>query len=109
MAVRIAHRTSHRLIDTLSLHDALPIYEEPAHAGGQLRDPGSLLLLRSARARGHLHGDRKSTRLNSSHLVISYADFCLKKKNNIAVRNYMATMRIIVSEPANEAAAVTHQ
>src|SRR2546426_8846220 len=29
----------------------------------------------------HLHGrDRKSTRLNSSHLVISYAVFCLKKK-----------------------------
>src|SRR5256885_10468612 len=29
-----------------------------------------------------LEGDRKSTRLNSSHLVISYAVFCLKKKNN---------------------------
>src|SRR2546426_9365802 len=28
--------------------------------------------------------DRKSTRLNSSHLVISYAVFCLKKKNNNA-------------------------
>src|SRR5256885_3342198 len=28
------------------------------------------------------HGDRKSTRLNSSHLVISYAVFCLKKKSN---------------------------
>src|SRR2546426_8292583 len=28
-------------------------------------------------------GDRKSTRLNSSHLVISYAVFCLKKKRNI--------------------------
>src|SRR5256885_9648790 len=28
--------------------------------------------------------DRKSTRLNSSHLVISYAVFCLKKKNNPA-------------------------
>src|SRR5256885_7170188 len=27
-------------------------------------------------------GDRKSTRLNSSHLVISYAVFCLKKKNH---------------------------
>src|SRR5256885_13334916 len=27
--------------------------------------------------------DRKSTRLNSSHLVISYAVFCLKKKNNM--------------------------
>src|SRR3989454_6983093 len=29
--------------------------------------------------------DRKSTRLNSSHLVISYAVFCLKKKNNSPV------------------------
>src|SRR5438045_4910815 len=29
-----------------------------------------------------LHQDRKSTRLNSSHLGISYAVFCLKKKNN---------------------------
>src|SRR5256885_4589615 len=29
-----------------------------------------------------VHGDRKSTRLNSSHLVISYAVFCLKKKKN---------------------------
>src|SRR3989454_1904355 len=31
-------------------------------------------------------GDRKSTRLNSSHLVISYAVFCLKKKNSIPER-----------------------
>src|SRR5256885_7075005 len=31
-------------------------------------------------------GDRKSTRLNSSHLVISYAVFCLKKKINHSVR-----------------------
>src|SRR5437899_3979065 len=30
-------------------------------------------------------GDRKSTRLNSSHLGISYAVFCLKKKNKIVV------------------------
>src|SRR5256885_6598025 len=29
-------------------------------------------------------GDRKSTRLNSSHLVISYAVFCLKKKKKTA-------------------------
>src|SRR2546426_2328917 len=36
--------------------------------------PGTWLLL---------YGDRKSTRLNSSHLVISYAVFCLKKKKNI--------------------------
>src|SRR2546426_1966037 len=32
--------------------------------------------------------DRKSTRLNSSHLVISYAVFCLKKKKDRAVRSY---------------------
>src|SRR3989454_7741144 len=37
-------------------------------------------VLRHDRARPD-HGDRKSTRLNSSHLVISYAVFCLKKKN----------------------------
>src|SRR5256885_3004729 len=35
--------------------------------------------IRTARAKG----DRKSTRLNSSHLVISYAVFCLKKKNQL--------------------------
>src|SRR5438067_7886628 len=29
-------------------------------------------------------GDRKSTRLNSSHVSISYAVFCLKKKNNLS-------------------------
>src|SRR5256885_11010387 len=33
-----------------------------------------------------VHLDRKSTRLNSSHLVISYAVFCLKKKKNDHVR-----------------------
>src|SRR2546430_6346968 len=40
--------------------------------------PSHLVLL--AQARGHLL-DRKSTRLNSSHSQISYAVFCLKKKN----------------------------
>src|SRR5256885_4627372 len=35
--------------------------------------------------------DRKSTRLNSSHLVISYAVFCLKKKNRYTVRSYFST------------------
>src|SRR5256885_6797482 len=35
--------------------------------------------------------DRKSTRLNSSHLVISYAVFCLKKKNHTANRRHSRT------------------
>src|SRR5256885_6785321 len=34
------------------------------------------------RPQSSMYTDRKSTRLNSSHLVISYAVFCLKKKNN---------------------------
>src|SRR5256885_7672150 len=33
--------------------------------------------------------DRKSTRLNSSHLVISYAVFCLKKKNKSSHSHYI--------------------
>src|SRR5262245_63865116 len=36
----------------------------------------------SAQESSPLHSDRKSTRLNSSHLGISYAVFCLKKKKN---------------------------
>src|SRR2546426_2293265 len=39
----------------------------------------------STDAREPQHGDRKSTRLNSSHLVISYAVFCLKKKKDKTV------------------------
>src|SRR5438045_8719574 len=60
-------------IYTLSLHDALPIFRD--HAGDPVRGR-----LRLRRRRGRSSRDRKSTRLNSSHLGISYAVFCLKKK-----------------------------
>src|SRR2546426_8236148 len=43
-----------------------------------VEDAGLLVLLEHRPV-----GDRKSTRLNSSHLVISYAVFCLKKKKKI--------------------------
>src|SRR2546426_8408531 len=49
---------------------------------------------------GHDPQDRKSTRLNSSHLVISYAVFCLKKKNFYVVQcfpinhDYLATCEV---------------
>src|SRR5438874_7165700 len=60
-------------IYTLSLHDALPI----CHPDAVPRD------LRGARPRRPpARIDRKSTRLNSSHVEISYAVFCLKKKKN---------------------------
>src|SRR5256885_6655848 len=41
----------------------------------------------SASRQSNANGDRKSTRLNSSHLVISYAVFCLKKKKRAAPTN----------------------
>src|SRR5256885_10741002 len=49
-----------------------------------LDDPKKIHKLRilASSASLPLDGDRKSTRLNSSHLVISYAVFCLKKKRH---------------------------
>src|SRR5437899_8682961 len=89
-------------IYTLSLHDALPIFERNAKSAA----PSLKKLTESKERLGRLHAiwtleglgaldeqlvlgglsdeqpDRKSTRLNSSHLGISYAVFCLKKKKN---------------------------
>src|SRR5438552_11652562 len=66
-------------IYTLSLHDALPIF--PVARGApprrRSREPYPPGLSPAALE------DRKSTRLNSSHQIISYAVFCLKKKNNM--------------------------
>src|SRR5258708_21792446 len=44
------------------------------------------------------HGDRKSTRLNSSHQIISYAVFCLKKKKNkIQISSILLQNRLLIS------------
>src|SRR5438034_3447607 len=71
-------------IYTLSLHDALPICAPGARAArrqDRARASGRPDGRGGAERRGRLaDGDRKSTRLNSSHTVISYAVFCLKKK-----------------------------
>src|SRR5438874_7008841 len=85
-------------IYTLSLHDALPIwtgiaakeigrvFERFYRGSGSLEQEGFGLGL-----------DRKSTRLNSSHVEISYAVFCLKKKKkkrqDIQLRRKNATIR----------------
>src|SRR5256885_6521959 len=53
-----------------------------AHPDDEAISTGGVML--KARAEGHrVVLDRKSTRLNSSHLVISYAVFCLKKKTHL--------------------------
>src|SRR5256885_13247517 len=71
-------------IYTLSLHDALPIsvarngtctYTVSGTTSGVIPVPPLSMIPTTRR-----EPDRKSTRLNSSHLVISYAVFCLKKK-----------------------------
>src|SRR5438045_7514389 len=67
-------------IYTLSLHDALPILSDRRRHLPQVRhlqQEHADLLQQVRRSGGQ---DRKSTRLNSSHLGISYAVFCLKKK-----------------------------
>src|SRR5438477_2326621 len=82
-------------IYTLSLHDALPIFAEsrylrPVRSLRCTSGPGPHL----RRAEPGEDGDRKSTRLNSSHMSISYAVFCLKKKKKkkkIGTCKYMST------------------
>src|SRR5690606_41994471 len=95
------------LLYPLSLHDALPIYQSGAAVGIALADQWQRAqltqrklykqlnqLYRQSPAACHaalettladdtLTSDRKSTRLNSSHVKISYAVFCLKKKRNL--------------------------
>src|SRR5438034_5274685 len=90
--------TSTTEIYTLSLHDALPIcvttgrghsYQAYPAAGATGPESGGLATPAArgfpnvaGSGQGSAQGeDRKSTRLNSSHTVISYAVFCLKKKN----------------------------
>src|SRR3989337_3580680 len=69
-------------IYTLSLHDALPI-----STNRSADIPGNGLVTEwPSRA-----GDRKSTRLNSSHGSISYAVFCLKKKNHYGTQGFQYT------------------
>src|SRR5262245_63644447 len=93
-----SNNTATTEIYTLSLHDALPIYARPGDitggkrlvvlinggsasaseiVAGALQDHHRAILVGT-----RSFGDRKSTRLNSSHLGISYAVFCLKKKKN---------------------------
>src|SRR5437868_7876648 len=91
------------MVNSLSLHDALPIWfaamatKQGRGVSAQALDKSQLLHMyeqmktirefeeraskefASGKLPGFVHLDRKSTRLNSSHVSISYAVFCLKK------------------------------
>src|SRR5437588_3424304 len=88
-----SHDTPTVEIYTLSLHDALPIcfrcrWRRAIAAVDQARIWSfreaalglSMAMKGDAKSLSFVEEDRKSTRLNSSHTVISYAVFCLKKK-----------------------------
>src|SRR5258708_11130751 len=83
-------------IYTLSLHDALPISRfcclctlDAEHSfAPRWRPPFVSALAPEDRCQ-----DRKSTRLNSSHQIISYAVFCLKKKKNRQRTSYIDELR----------------
>src|SRR5438132_7310442 len=70
-----------------------------SRAGRRVRQVGGRARLRDRRPERRLHGedgrrsDRKSTRLNSSHTVISYAVFCLKKKKKTQTER-LSTRRV---------------
>src|SRR5205814_4430251 len=87
-------------IYTLSLHDALPILDEwmelDKRTPSDIQPLFAQLLKNTFFNSGRIavkiasvwHQDRKSTRLNSSHLGISYAVFCLKKKKKKITLKY---------------------
>src|SRR2546429_1798209 len=90
-------------IYTLSLHDALPIFNKVLELRAKLRAAGSTIEaapneMKPADPKNAIspeeREDRKSTRLNSSHGYISYAVFCLKKKKK---RNSMILTMVCVT------------
>src|SRR5207253_10665140 len=98
----LSHPPATTPIYTLSLHDALPIssvscvssssptrpcrsWRPPLDNSTRSRNLNAWKFVMTIFARftsSSMSLDRKSTRLNSSHVAISYAVFCLKKKNN---------------------------
>src|SRR3712207_7806109 len=85
-------------IYTLSLHDALPIYyafvEELAAAElSPIKNFEEDMYFEGCLPVETIARDRKSTRLNSSHANISYAVFCLKKKNKLHTHHFYPEIR----------------
>src|SRR6266480_6647153 len=81
-------------IYTLSLHDALPIWPRALTSTNRRpSSPRKRESYSSSRPSFPTRPDRKSTRLNSSHMSISYAVFCLKKKKKHYISLIMLTKK----------------
>src|SRR5947208_12497832 len=80
-------------IYTLSLHDALPIWSAPVATPGEVNLGDAYLNAARTVMAELLAPDRKSTRLNSSHQIISYAVFCLKKKASRSTAEFRVARR----------------
>src|SRR5438034_5552391 len=83
---------------SLSLHDALPICNTRMRSADCTVDSrwAMVIVVRPSTSRASARRDRKSTRLNSSHTVISYAVFCLKKKS---LTSELARHRYLIAAP----------
>src|SRR5256885_9359475 len=91
-------------IYTLSLHDALPISFLRLLEARDLPDEFLAAVRGIDYASASL--DRKSTRLNSSHLVISYAVFCLKKKKN-RIQHHLTNNHMLLLVPNHTRVTLT--
>src|SRR5438552_10024514 len=84
------NNTATTVFYTLSLHDALPILGGPTRRTVAPSVRSTCRFERATRlwsTSPTIATDRKSTRLNSSHQIISYAVFCLKKKKILHTRS----------------------
>src|SRR5690606_41299514 len=99
MGVSFIFEAASIVIYILSLHDALPIFEFPVGAGAeQLPEPVTDTTWGTGLGFRHINTvrgdpsrsgeDRKSTRLNSSHVKISYAVVGLKKKDRQIITSH---------------------
>src|SRR5258708_13038710 len=82
----------------LSLHDALPISSVTPAVFTKMTPVSLCAAVIGSSSAAHKLTDRKSTRLNSSHQIISYAVFCLKKKKEVIATNASSSRPVTLTQ-----------
>src|SRR5438067_8274841 len=88
--------TRSTLFPYTTLFRSLPVVPDRRRVGLRVAEPR----FQDERPVPHPERDRKSTRLNSSHVSISYAVFCLKKKN-VELRRVVAAVEVLIAVDVN--------